>query len=105
MKQEESALQAKLRGAELYHNNIVTNKDGQIQTMRDQTNTCPEANQEKNGFDLLRNWPIRAEAVKVQASCEARRKVNDVENKAKLEVGHLSSHLSLEKIAARGVRS
>ena len=36
MKQEESTTQAKLRGAEMYHNNIVTNKDGQIQTLRNQ---------------------------------------------------------------------
>ena len=28
MRQEESTTQAKLRGAEMYHNNIVTNKDG-----------------------------------------------------------------------------
>ena len=36
MKQEELTMQAKLRGAEMHHNNIVTNKDGQIQTLRDQ---------------------------------------------------------------------
>ena len=36
MRQEESTMQAKLRGAEMYHHNIVTNKDGQIQTLRDQ---------------------------------------------------------------------
>ena len=29
--------QAKLRGAEMYHNNKVTDKDGQIQALRDQT--------------------------------------------------------------------
>ena len=32
MKQEESTMQARLRGAEMCHSNIVTNKDGQIQT-------------------------------------------------------------------------
>ena len=36
MKQEESTTQAKLRLAETYHNHIVSNKDGQIQTLRDQ---------------------------------------------------------------------
>ena len=48
MRYEESATQAKMRGAELYHNNIITSKDGQAQTLRDQEQQLPKLNPRKN---------------------------------------------------------
>ena len=39
----ESAIQAKLRGAELYRTNVMSNRDGQIQALRSQMQQFPES--------------------------------------------------------------
>ena len=99
-------MQARLRGAEMYHNNIVTNKDGQLQTLRGQI-------QHLSGSELREEWlrsaeklaDQRAEAIKLQITSEARTQPSDVENRAKLEVDRLRDHLNREETTASNLKS
>ena len=94
VRQEESTMQARLRGAEMYHYNIVTNKDGEAQTLRDQMQT--------EG----RIAPIcRKATIKLQITSEARTQLSDVENRAKLEVDRLRDHLNREETTASSLQS
>ena len=106
MKQEESTMQAKLRGVEMYHNNTVTNEDGQIQTLRDQIQHLSGSESREEWFrSAERLADQKAEAMKLQFTSEARMQLNDVEAKAKLELDRLRSHLSREETAASTLRS
>ena len=62
MKQEELTMQAKLRGAEMYHNNIVPNKDGQTQTLRDQIRRLSGSESREEWFPAEKLADQRAEA-------------------------------------------
>ena len=90
MRQEESTMQAKFRGAGMYHNQIVTNKDGQIETLRDQI-------QHLSGSESREEWFRSAE--------KARTQLSDVESRTKLEVDRLRDHLNREEMAASNLKN
>ena len=87
MKKEESS---KLKGAEMYHNNIVTNKDGQIQTLRnlEGSDTTPVRERVEGGMVPICREVSRSEGRGYKAS-----------------VGRLRSHLNREETAASNLRS
>ena len=82
----------------MYNSNIVTNKDGQIQTLRDQIQHLSFRSAEKLADQ-------KVEAMKLQVTSEARMQLSAVENKARLEVDQLRSHLNREETAASNLRS
>ena len=81
----------------MYHNNIVANKGGQIQTLRDQTQHLSRSESREEWLRSAEKLADqRAEAMKLQVTSEARMQPSDVENKAREETAaaNLRSELS-----------
>ena len=90
----------------MYHNNIVTNKDGQIQTLRDQTQHLSGSESREEWFRSTEKLAAqKAEAMKLQITGEARMQLSDVENKARLEIDRLRSHANREETEASNLLS
>ena len=90
----------------MYHNNIVTNKDGQIQTLRDQIQHLSGSESREEWFrsaDKLADQ--RADAIKLQITSEARTQLSDVESQAKLEVDRLRDHLNRVETTASNLQN